>query len=158
MLRTLRIIHIALVAGMVLFFGYVLLFAPAPEARLRTAPELEIPGLEPPPRSETHPELLSLIGVAFFAITVPIGFFVRARIQRQARDAWREDDESRFRERFSQSRIVSWAMIEGSGFYAIVAYMQTRSDIALALACACIALLVAMRPTEHSINVLLEDL
>ena len=97
------------------------------------------------------------VALGLFGAAVPASFLIRAQITRQAREAYSEGDIGRFKERYQASRITSWALFEGPGFFGVIAYMLTGHDYALGVACACIALLVMTRPTEGSLNALLED-
>lgn len=137
MVRTLRIIVIALCVGLGAFLAYVAFLAPAPE---------ENPG-----------PLLAWVALAVVGLQIPVWIVLRVTMLRKARDAYSRGEIEEFSQRYSAATIVLAAMIEGPGLLATIAYMLNREPVALGVAGGCLFFLILMIPSEGRVNALLED-
>src|SRR5688500_7206503 len=98
-LMTLRIIWAALIMGLVMFAGVVLVIGP-----------------NRPPQDPSMPRLLLYMAIALAAISVPIGFIIRTIIWNKGRG----DDGLIAAGHYATGNIIFWATCEGPAFFALV--------------------------------------
>jgi drug/metabolite transporter (DMT)-like permease len=125
-LMVLRIIWGALLTGLLVFFGVVIVIGPS---RPKPDPQLA--------------NLLLYVAVAMLAAEAPVAFLVRSLVYRKGHTEAGVSPEA-----YATGNIIFWAMFEGVGFFALVAGLQNQGrGPHLVVAAIAIAMIVVNFPT-----------
>jgi len=142
MLRVLRIMVIAIAAGLALFLGIV--------AWLHFAQGQD----QPPEGAGLLTNLaLALAGIAILGVTL-----VRSSLVRSALAAWRADDAQVFQQKYATAVILGAVGIEGAGFLLAVAFLLEKDVMAFTAACICLLLILISLPSRNRLEAMLSQL
>ena len=153
-LRTMQIVAGTLLMGVLIFLGIVLYLVLVQNQGVGTAPPGDLP-------------LLSLLAVAFFVIQAPLSFVVprfliQAALRQIASGGWKlppganatdlGTDASKLLAVRQTSLIVGLALVEGTAFFACIAYLLEAQPWVLAIILACVLLMMVNFPTEGRVR------
>lgn len=137
MLRVLRIITYALIAGVLLFVGIV---------HFRGMAGLDHDGTP----------LVTYVSAGAAVLAVFVFSFVRLAMVRGARDKYARSDVAGFVQGYQSATITWFAGLEGPAFFATIAYMLEGRALSLAVAGTMVLLMAASIPTRERVNSLLD--